>query len=307
MAVTRSASDRNNFMAWLKASKGRALQLLNHTQEISRTVFTSSDNLISFLDLTARIHHYDAYNLLLIWERCPSASLLAGFKVWERQLLSGSQVLKMEAMGNGIELVVPFTDTYNAQPCLVWYSLLVFDVSQTMLRTPPPAFDSGYIHDDYHEDFLLDGLKLVLGTKFNRSVIVQPPSQLLQEAGLPGQITQQAITVRTDLSRREMLLWLTEAMVFLCVLDKDFAPSTVQLYKSCVSYCLFRIWGLESYAQPPHSIQLSGAAGQELSFLHLVRDTVRDLNNLVCSCYIASRQDEDTLDDIDIEDLLGLP
>jgi len=158
--------------------------------------------------------------------------------------------------------------------------------------------------DHEHEFFLLDALKLAIGTVYERSVLIQPPTKLQQEAGLPGHITDQAVFVRDDLSLKEQLQWLTESVIALEGTRQNLAPSSLQLFIHCISYCLFHIWGLKEYAIQPRSIQLSGAAQQEMAFLHLVRDCLRTLNNLICSCYISCRQEDDDLAGIDIEDLL---
>lgn len=304
MAVSKSATDREALLRWFKTSKEKGQRLVGHAQTLSTSVFTSAENLISFLDLATRIHHYDAYNLLLIWERCPTASCLAGYKVWERQLPAGTQVLKDEHKGKGIDLVAPFTDSFNQESSVVWYSVSVFDISQTMLPVLPPALDSGYILDDEHKHYLLDALRMVIGTVFQRSVLIEAPSQIQQEVGLPGRITDQAVFVRDDMPLNEQLQWLTESLIALEGSRQGFAPSSMQLFIRCVSYCLFHIWSLEEQAQAPHSIQLAGAAGQEMSFLHMVRDSLRYLNNMISSCYTACRKEDEDLVEIDIEDLL---
>ena len=301
----KKPKSKEDYILWAQSVKEKGQRLVAFAQSLSPKVFTSIENLISFLDLAARIHYYDAYNLLLIWDRCPNASCLAGYKVWERQLPRGAQILKKEHMGKGIELVAPFTDGFHQQSQVVWFSVIVFDISQTTLAVPPPAFDSGYFLDDRHEYFLLDALRMVIGTVYERSVLISPPTQLQQEAGLSGHITDQAVFVRDDLPLKEQLQWLTESMIVLEGTRQGLLPASLQLFIRCVGYCLFRIWRLEDYAVPPHSIQLNGAAQQEMPFLHQVRDSLRFLNNLICSCYIASRQDSDDSDDIDIEDLLG--
>lgn len=307
MAVIKSATDREKLRRWVKSSQEKAQRLLLRAEALSASVFSSADNLTDFLDLTARLHHYDACNLLLIWDAYPSASCLAGYKVWERQLPSGVQVLKPEFKGKAIDLIAPFTDSSDGRNCLVWYSVSVFDVTQTMVPFFSPSFDTSYILDDDHEYFLMDAINQVLSIRFGRSVIVQPASQLMAEVGLPGQITKTSVTVRMDLPSEKQLQWLTEALSVLSLEGSGLAPSSMELMKDCIEYCLFRIWGLDGFSHPPGSIRIQSVTSGHLAFLHLFRDTLRNLNNLVCSCYLAKRQEsDDSLEDLLPEDFIGL-
>ena len=307
MAIMRSATEKEDLRRWVKFSKEKAQRLLAHAEDLSRSVFSSSDHFISFLDLTSRIHHYDAYNLLLIWEKCPSASCLAGYKVWERQLPPGSQVLRKEHIGKGIDLIAPFTDGSHEQSRLVWYSVSVFDISQTMLPSIPSSNNSPYFQDENHEYFIVDALKQILGTKFQRSVVIQPPTRLMQETGLPGQLTEKTILIRDDLPHLELLQWLTETVVQLSIEEKNLSAPASQLMRNCVQHCLFRIWGLEDFTRPPSCAQLESVAFKEMSFLHLLRDTLRELDSLSCSLYLSSRQQDDDLNDFELDELLYLP
>lgn len=298
---------REDLRRWVKNTQEKAQRLLAHAEEISQTVFSSPDNFTSFLNLTARIHHYDAYNLLLIWERCQSASYLAGYKIWERKMPPGAQILKKEYMGKGIEIVAPFTDGSRDNSHLVWYSVSVFDISQTMYKGSLSSFDPAYIHDTQHEDFLLDAIKMVLGSQFNRSVIIKPPSQPMQELGLPGEIQNESVIVRDDLSIEELLQWLTEAMVQLAIENAVFTPPVSQLMRDSVRYCLFCIWGLNDYIRPPFStLQLKSVASNQLPFLHQLRDTTRNLNNFIAGFYLAKRREDEDLNISDLYDLEGV-
>lgn len=301
MAVMNSAMRREHLRRWAISSKEKARHLLAQTEDISGAVFSAADNYIRFLDLTARLHHYDALNLLLIWNAYPEASYLAGYKVWLKMLPPGAQVLKDEYKGKGIDLIAPFTDNTDAGSCLVWYSVSVFDVTQTMVQTAPPVFDPGYILDDDHIYFLIDAIRMVLGSRYHRSVVVQPPNQDMQELGLLGEITDRTVIARDDLPPDELLQWLTEALAQVSITDNQFSPPALQLLRDSIRYCLLHIWGLQAYARAPgSSIQLKATAPRQIPFLHILRDTVRELNNLVCSCYTAKRQnDDDFYDDLD--------
>lgn len=307
MAVIKSATDRERLRRWVKFSQEKAQCLLSRAEALSSSVFSSPETLAGFLDLTARLHHYDACNLLLIWDAYPAASCLAGYKVWERQVPSGAQVLKQEFKGKAIDLIAPFTDSSNGCNCLVWYSVSVFDVTQTTIPSFAPPFDTSYVLDDDHEYFLMDAINQVLSIRFGRSVIVQPASQLMAEVGLPGQITKTSVTVRMDLSPEKQLQWLTEVLSLLSIEGSGLAPSSLELMKDCIEYCLFRIWGLDGFLHPPSSIQIRSVTSGHLTFLHLFRDTVRDLNNQICSCYLAKRREsEDAMEDLQPEDFIGL-
>lgn len=307
MATTRSAARREELWRWANATQEKALRLLAHTEDLSKAVFSSIDNFISFLNLTARIHHFDAFNLLLIWERCPNASCLAGYQVWKRQLPQGTQVLKNEHKGKGIELVAPFTDSSSEENCLVWYSVSVFDISQTMVPVAPPPVDFVYILDKHHEDFLLDALQMIIATEFGRSACIQPPTQHLLEFDLPGEIKETSVIAREDLSLQDLLQWFTEVLAQLSIESVGLSLSSSKLLRDCIRYCLFCIWGLEALALPPSSTeQLYSVSTNQLSFLHLLRDTVRDLNTLVRSCYLEKRNEQEALSFLEPEELKDL-
>lgn len=304
MAVIRSATRMEENKLWAAASKENAKRLLAHTEEISQVVLSSIGNFISFLDLMARIHQYDAYNLLLIWERCPNASCLTGYETWKRQMPRGAQVLKDEYKGKAIELVAPFTDGSGADSCLVWYRTTVFDVSQTNVPAAPPPVDCAYILDKNHEFFLQDALQMAIATKFHRSVLIQPPSQKMLEYDLSGEIKESAVIAREDLSSTDLLQWLTEALAQLSIQSAGLSPASSKLLRDCIRYCLFRIWGLEALALPPSSTeQLNSVSQNQLMFLHLLRDTVRALNMLVRSCYLEKRNENEELSLSDLENL----
>lgn len=301
MAVARSEADKEKLRLFFKNSQEKALNLLAHAEAVSGTVFSKLENLISFLDLTSRLHHYNGYNLLLIWERNPSVTWLAAYKFWENSVPPGSQVLKKEHFGKGLDLIAPFTEGANGRNYLVWYTVNVFDISQTNCKLQPPGFDPAYIQDTEHVYFLIDAVKMTLGAKFDRIVSIEHPSQHLQDAGAPGQITEKAVIARDDLPPEELLQWLTEALALLVIDGTGFNNPTILLLRDCIRYCLFRIWGLTDHAHPPAStVQLRSVGVYALPFIHLLRDSVRTLNNLVCGFYTASRQDFIDLDEADL-------
>lgn len=307
MAVIRSAMEKQEMEHWAQSSQEKAQRLLSHAEALSGRVFTSPEAYSSFLDLTSRLHHYDACNLLLIWEAYPSAKYLAVYNVWKKMLPPGAQILKEESKGKGIDVIAPFTVGAREQSCLVWYSRTVFDVSQTTLPLSPPSFDPAYIPDDEHEYFLLDAIQMVLRMKFGRTVIVQPGTQLMQDIGLYGKITEEYVTVRNDLPHQEILKWLTEALSQLTVEGSSLSPASTQLMRDSIRYCLFQIWGLGGFVRPPVStVQLQSVAGEEITFLHFLRDSVRNLNNLVCGCYGAKRKEDADSEDLEEDDYPGL-
>lgn len=306
MAVMRSSQEQENLRRWVKASKDKAQHLLAQTDDLAKAVFASKDDFISFLDLTSRVHHYDANNLLLIWHSCPSACYLAGYKVWERQLPTGTQILKREHIGKGIDLVAPFTEGANESTCLVWHSRQVFDVAQTNSVLSPPSFDPVYIADREHEFFIIDALQAVLSSKFQKTLVFTRPTQLLEDTGLPGNITDHTVTARDDLSHHELLQWLTEAIAHLTIQGAGLPPSTERLLEISICYCLFQIWGIECTALLPRTANQLDLASDHLLFLNILRDSVRDLNNMVGSFYTARRQDEEE-NTLDLADIFDIP
>lgn len=287
------AYSKETIRDWLKASRAKAPLILEHAKSLAPSAFSSQQNFVSFLDLTSRLHYYDVYNLLLIWEKYPSASYLAGIETW-KQWLPNAMVLKPEATGKGIELIAPFTEAVSSQLQLTWFTVNVYDISQTNIPAAPPVFDDAYIHDEDHLYYMLDALVIALGEKYDRTVVVKAPTQVMLEVGLPVQMRHNSVIVSKDMPVQDQVFWLTEVLAQLAIPDAGLSAPALAFLKSSISYFLFQVWGLQELAAPPVISVFQPEADHE-DFLLLFRDTARELNNLVSSCYTQKRKKDDAM------------
>lgn len=284
---------------WVEESKVRAQELIAHSEDLCEELFDSGD-LSNYLDLLCRLHCYDTRNLLLIDEQFPNATCLAGYKFWERQLRDDRQVLKREWIGKGIDLIAPFTEVSGNRSWLTWYSVRVYDVSQTTATYTMPA--SVYLFDHSHVSMLLESAVRVLSNDFHRSVLYESASNKMIAAKIPGKIYKQRITVRKGLNELEQMKWLIEVMVRLSVPEDSFSEDISELVIFCGVYCLSCILGLPTdevgqWYKP--KIQ-SVPKDVQMTVLDLIRQILRDLDSAICTEYLYLR----SVDSAD-QDLLG--
>jgi hypothetical protein len=136
----------------------RAAQLLTDTI----TSIKNSDDFKRALEFKAQFHHYSFANCFLIYQQCPHATLVAGYRKWQelnRQVKKGEKSIaifaplirkeKVENMNEKIPMVFGFR------------SVSVFDVSQTegekLPQLPRPKMLEG---DSLNIQLLIGGAKL---------------------------------------------------------------------------------------------------------------------------------------------------
>ena len=112
-----------------------SLEALHARLESGVERLVSSDEWAALLRVAARFHHYSAHNQLLIYTQMPDASLVAGYRAWQRL---GRQVRKRE---KGIAILAPCVhrtkvedndgDERELRRLRGFRVAYVFDVSQT--------------------------------------------------------------------------------------------------------------------------------------------------------------------------------
>ena len=112
---------------------------------ISEVKWTRSTKaIVDYLDFCSRFHNYSFHNTLLIWTQRPDATLVAGFRTWQKM---GRWIKKGE---RGIPIFAPMrvkTEDYEEgeereQEKIVYKVVYVWDVSQTQGKPLPQAPDT---------------------------------------------------------------------------------------------------------------------------------------------------------------------
>lgn len=298
MADSRSAASRTDVRQWAQESKDKARFLMIKAADIRRSLFSSGD-LTGYLNLLSRLHHYDSVNLLLIYDRFPEASCLAGYKLWSRYIQPpGAQILKRQWIGKGIDLVAPFTDAEKGQFKLTWYCVSVFDIAQTnVVQSPAPGI---YLQDEEHSAILLHCLREILEYRFHLPILLIRPTEKMMAAGIPGYLVEgkvSALQMREDLTAAETLRWLTEILVRQFLRQDTGPQSAEQLLINCCTYCILRGWGIEDPPpRTPHlAVQLQD--GEQLQFLDRLRRTVRAADAIMSAAYREARRSPEERED----------
>lgn len=291
LALYRKPTNEKSPQAWVQERKAIAARQLQRIPDLISSLFSKND-WTDFLLLVSRLPSYSYLNLLIIHDKYPSASVLAGFSVWQQQMGSGSdqKVLRPDAVRNGIDLVIPFTNVIKDGNCeLTWYSVLVFDIKQInvqdIIDIPSP-----YTADGLHLMFLRDAVSAVLGTEHHRRVIFDPEQEVLKISGTTGRILDQAVTVRRDVREEEALFWLTEALCRLSAESTPLSGRTQRFLQECVHFCLCGIWKIQHPGILPGSPFVVPENERDL-FLELLQRTVFDLYQKVAGFYLGLRQE----------------
>lgn len=289
MATPQQTTNKNQNQQWIVESISLAQKLMEHTKEISRSLFANGD-LTEYLDLMCRLPYYHFLNLLLIYEKYPTATCLAGTRVWGK--LYGSQYpLKSDQSGKSITLLAPFTNGSAGE--LVWYSVNVYDISQTLITNyEPPGYV--YTYDEFHLDLLIESVIDVLAARYSKHVLPEPNSSLLQRLNIPGRVTSHSITVSNTLTDQQKLYWLTENICQNAIASKPLSPRTSSLLTQTLCSCLFKAWGItESIPTIPQGSYSVIPVQEQHEFLNVLQHTFYAVNQQISSAYLDLRNESD--------------
>lgn len=293
---------------WAEQQKQKALLLLKHSEDLCRQLFFSGD-LTGYLTLLARLHSYDYRNLLLIYEQIPTATCLGSFTAWQALLkVSSTMVLNKNGVGQGLDLLAPFTEHQNGRRYLTWYSVRQYDVSQIRI-TYDPSRPSQYLFDTQHQAYLADALRAVLGYSFQKSMYLVPKSDPVLPVYLPYLVTEEGVTIRKSDTLLQRIRIMTEVMGRLSAKQSALPASYHGLFAQCFCFCLFSIWGCpEHNPAPGPGMQISSVPQNvQPMFLDTLQQAVRQIEETTaCAYYLARQTDQSELPAEDITDLLGL-
>ena len=301
MAV--SAKDKSHKAAheWIIDKKRIAQQLLAELDILIEKLF-SERNLSDFLQLLSRMPYFSYYNLLIIYNRYPKATCLAGFVTWRRIITEQTgdtkpKVLNSKGVNGGIDLLAPFTnDLGNGNYELTWYSVLLFDIEQTNAKdyqSDSPVF----ILDKNHLRFLLDSVSDILVSVFKHRVVYEPHNPSLISSGILGRMHEHTVSVRKDLNDEDTLRWLTESLIELYLNDKaHISAQSRKILSQCIHFCLYEIWGLENPNLLSNISSIIPKSERKV-FLDTLQQSVFDIYQLTAGYYLEQRKESQELQD----------
>ena len=280
-------NDKPQNQQWIVESIELAQKQIKHASEISEALFAGGD-LTEYLNLMCRMPYYHFLNLLLIYEQYPSAVCLAGTRVWGK-ILGTQYPLKQEHAGKSITLLAPFTN--GAAGELVWYSVNVYDVSQTHVKNlelPTGA----YIRDHEHINFLLDAVIEVLARKYSQHVVIESNPALLQRLNIPGRVSGNAISVIDKLTDAQKLYWLTENICQQHIKSKAISSHSAGLLVQTLCSCLFKVWGItKSMPTIPKGSYSTIIKEEQHPFLNILQHSFYSIDQQISSAYIDARNE----------------
>lgn len=130
--------------------RDKAIELVKDGFEKLESALTAgrSDELIRYLDTMSKFHNYSMRNMLLIWMQKPNATMVAGFRAWQKL----GRTVKKGEKGIGIFAPMPFRKDKNSKTegklkdspekveMMGFRVVHVFDVSQTEGDEIPQPF-----------------------------------------------------------------------------------------------------------------------------------------------------------------------
>lgn len=296
MTEARNINEQNRLTDWVENSKRAAVQLLKKTDEISERLFQLGD-LGLFFSLLARFSYFDYRNILLIAVQYPRATDLASLNTW-RDLANGNRdVLKNEFKGKGINLLAPFTETKDNKPYLTWFTVKLYDISQTSI-VPSENQKSPYLTTKKdHEETLTKAFRSFVANEFGVEYIFVD-TDIHIKTGRACYSKGNRIYIKSRATQLEQLAYLSEFVVQRNMVNG--LSDNMNIYLSiAVRDCLFEIWNLPkqvSFAPPYEEIAGSSLDTQRL-FLNRAQQWVRTIEDFVLYEYMAIATDNDVFFD----------
>lgn len=298
-----AASNNANYSEFLNEKFSKAQNLLSNASETAGTLFRTGD-FSDYIKLSGRFTEHNFQNILLLCDQFPNATFIAAFNVWKSFIPDPdrNQILRNEAKGHPIELIAPFTFLNQK---IIWFSVNMYDISQT--NVDPDKIPQGkYIQGPRHKEYLVDALKLVIGTDFSRSILLTPSYN--DYGGLPGIIDDHYVKIRTNSSIEDLLPWLTEIACKLKLQNIKMLENLRIQTSRFILHILFEAWGLSSHSLPPidYSPLLDLSEPKRMSYLGTIQRTVRYLDEAVYCAYCGLRNQKDLSRDAEAYDDAGL-
>lgn len=294
MAEMKSVSEHSRITDWLDNSKKAAKQLLVKADEISDRTFKSGD-LSIFFSLLSRFSYFDYRNLLLLSAQYPQATDLAGFNTWKNMLPKDAMILKKESQGKGISLLAPFTEDQGSTPCLIWFTVKMYDISQTTIPVKNTEA-SPYIQDKVqHINTLLKAIRNFLAKEFNvEFVFADTDTHII--TGLACYSKGNKIYIKPKATELQQLSYLIEHLVQ--TNTNSYLSDNILIYlANNIRDCLFRIWNLPKQMSfsPPYEEIVKLSIESQNTFLSLAQQWVRYIEDVVLYEYLALKNNDSEL------------
>ncbi len=140
-------------------------ELLSHSFETLVADMSSghSERMLEYFAFSSRFHTYSPENKMLIFQQCPQATRVAGYRAWQEE---GYQVAKGQ---KGIRIKAPIVKKDDAEEKHIvgFFEVFVFDVSQLTEDKRPPAFfpevygDFDQLYSGLHTAVAEEGIQVV--------------------------------------------------------------------------------------------------------------------------------------------------
>ena len=276
---------------WPTESIAIADRLLDHIPDISNQLFADGD-LTGYLNLMCQMPYYHFLNLLLIYEKCPTAVCLASQKIWRSLLPSDtSNVIKPEQVQNSISLLTPFIN--NLENKLLWYSIKVYDISQTYVKSLVPT-NKVYIQDLQHLDLLIESVGDTLSNHYDIRVLVKANSSVCRLTFFDRSVSSKTIDL-DHITDELKLYWLTENLCEQFIQKKQLMLDSSGLLIQTLCTCLFKIWGITHHSLPtiPKGSYCVIAPQEQYAFLNILQHSLYEINQQISSAYLNARNEAD--------------
>lgn len=283
---------------WLINSKKAALRLLNKADEISDRIFKSG-NLRVFFSLLSRFSYLDYRNLLLLSAQYPQATDLAGASVWKSMAPKGGLFLKEEYQGKGISLLAPFTEISKTDLKLIWFTIKMYDISQTNIINGTHS-RTVYLHNKKeHIDILIKSIRAFVAEEYNVSFLITKTEEHIK-TGLPCIVKNKVIYIQPKSDELAQLSFFVEYIVKREI-DEPLSREMILYLAASVRDCLFEIWDLPKQVScsPPYESITDLSAEEQKTFLSKAQLLVRSIEDSILNKYRLLAKDRDIIyDDI---------
>lgn len=301
MAEIKNTTDQTRLNDWVESSKRAAIQLLRKTDEISDRMFQSG-NLSLFFTLLARFSYFDYRNILLLFVQYPRATDLASLNVWKAMAGGNPAVIKNEYRGKGINLLAPYTETRDDKPYLTWFTVKLYDISQTTV-TANDSVKSPYLTEKRrHEETLTKAFRSFVANELGVEYIFVD-TEIHMRTGKACYSKGNTIYIKPRATQLEQLAYLSEFVVQKNT-DCGLSETMIMFLSLSVRDCLFEIWNLPKQVSfaPPYEEIASMSIDTQRTFLNQAQQWVRTIEDLVLYEYQAIANEEFVFSE---EDILG--
>lgn len=245
--------------------------------------FYKSDTFKDYLNVLGKFHQYSSRNVMLIMKQKPHASMVAGFKSWQknfnRNVQKGEKGISIIA-GRPFEKKIEDKKTGEIQKVsgVSFFPTSVFDVTQTK-GDPMPKLATELQSDNKNFEQIVDALKQTTTAKvvFKDELISHPNAN-----GLYKEFSNE-IHVKNTLSQDQQIKTLVHEIAHshLHKFDDGISSATKEIQAESVAYCICNKLGIDSssYSFPYLATWIKGTESKDLmSQLETVRKEVNVLS-----------------------------